>query len=198
MALLTLENLVYFNLAGFNLSINNGEIVGFTGPSGSGKTLLLRAIADLDPFTGKTFLEEKPNCDFKAHIWRCQVSLLPAESQWWFDKVGAHFKRLPDEWLEKVGFEKAVYEWETNRLSSGEKQRLALLRLLVNQPKVLLLDEPTANLDKKHTTMVENLIKDYSRNHAAGVLWVSHDLEQLERMCSRIFQINNGQWEEIK
>jgi ABC-type iron transport system FetAB ATPase subunit len=198
MALLTLKNLVYYNLGALNLSIDKKQIFGFTGPSGSGKTLLLRAIADMDPFTGKIFFEEKSICDYKPHLWRRQVSLLPSESQWWFDKVGTHFKTLPDKWLEAVGFKKEVYDWDTNRLSSGEKQRLALLRLLVNQPKVLLLDEPSANLDKKHTSMVEDLLTEYVQNQLSAMLWVSHDLEQLERMCSRIFQIHNGRWEEKK
>ncbi len=198
MALLTLKNLVYYELEGFNLSINNGDIYGFTGPSGSGKTLLLRAIADLDKFSGKIQLNDKSICDYKPHLWRRQVSLLPAESQWWFDKVGPHFTNPPNEWLEAVGFNQQVLEWETARLSSCEKQRLALLRLLVNQPKVLLLDEPTANLDNKHTDFVENLVKEYAQKQQAAVLWVSHDLDQLQRMCSRIFRIKNEKWEEIK
>jgi energy-coupling factor transporter ATP-binding protein EcfA2 len=91
-----------------------------------------------------------------------------------------------------LGFPTEVTAWEIRRLSSGERQRLALLRILALKPRVLLLDEPTANLDKTNTSLAETLIEDYSQQHRAAVLWVSHDLEQLERLCSRGYRMKAG------
>ena len=70
------------------------------------------------------------------------------------------------------------------RCSSGEKQRLSILRLLANRPKVLLLDEPTANLDAENTRNVEALLIDYLTENNAVALWVSHDHAQLKRVVS--------------
>lgn len=195
---LILHNLEYHNLAPFSLTVTGPEIIGLSGPSGSGKTLLLRAVADLQPHTGKVRLDDTEMQSIKAHLWRRQVGLLPAESQWWFDTVRQHFAELPDRWLERLGFSPQVYDWNTSRLSSGEKQRLALLRLLAIQPRVLLLDEPTANLDRKHSRTVEELIKTYSIEHRSPVLWVSHDMEQLGRVADRIYVIKNDRWVEEK
>lgn len=75
-------------------------------------------------------------------------------------------------------------DWEVSRLSSGERQRLSLARLLAGYPKVLLLDEPTANLDKANTNRVEELILTYLREQGASALWVSHDPEQRHRMAT--------------
>ena len=83
-------------------------------------------------------------------------------------------------------------DWSVARLSSGERQRLALLRVLANRPPVLLLDEPTANLDEATTARVEALLKDYRTLHGAGVLWVSHDPQQLRRVADRHLRIADG------
>ena len=71
------------------------------------------------------------------------------------------------------------------RLSSGERQRLALARLLANRPRVLLLDEPTANLDPVNIHRVEQLVKDYLAEQQAACLWVTHTREQIARIADR-------------
>ena len=78
------------------------------------------------------------------------------------------------------------------RLSSGERQRFALLRLLANRPRVLLLDEPTANLDPDNVTRVENLIAAYLSTEDAAVLWVSHDPLQISRVAHRRMRLEAG------
>jgi ABC-type iron transport system FetAB ATPase subunit len=196
MSLLELKNLAYFNISPFNLILKSGNTCGFSGPSGSGKTLLLRAIADLDPHSGDVLYDGKSQHHFKAHFWRKKVALLPSESQWWFDTVGPHFHNLLNIWLSQLGFDESVYDWQVNRLSSGEKQRLALLRLLNNGPKVLLLDEPTANLDAHFTQKVEQLIAQYIKEHKPAVFWISHDVDQLTRMTQRQFELVDRKWQE--
>ncbi|MEM7395428.1 MAG: ABC transporter ATP-binding protein, partial [Verrucomicrobiota bacterium] len=97
----------------------------------------------------------------------------------------------------QLGFEPGVTDWEIARLSSGERQRLAFARLLVQEPNVLLLDEPTANLDTTSTQIVETMIADYSRRHQAPALWVIHHPDQLQRVATRSLVIEDGQWKEV-
>jgi len=174
----------------YSLDIAPGECVGLRGPSGSGKSLLLRAIADLDPHEGQVLLDDTPSSHIPAPQWRKQVAMLPVESQWWFDEVGAHFPSDDCIWFEPLGFAKETMQWQVSRLSSGEKQRLALACALMNKPRVLLLDEATASLDPETTAAVERLVADYRRDTNAAVLWVSHDAQQAARVGDRQLQLS--------
>jgi len=162
------------------------------GPSGSGKTLLLRALADLDPHAGRVLLNGVEQRELPAPEWRRRMAYLPAESHWWADRVGAHFRTPDPGLLERLGFAPEVLDWEVARLSSGERQRLALARLLALGPQVLLLDEPTANLDQGNRERVEALVADYLSTHGALALWVSHDPEQARRVGSRHWHIGQN------
>ncbi len=153
---------------------------------------MLRAIADLDPHRGTVWLDERPCESFPAPEWRRRVGLLPAESRWWYERVGEHMGKLETEWLERLGFTIDVLDWEVRRCSSGERQRLALLRLLANRPDALLLDEPTASLDPHNTRRVEVLLQDYRHRHQTPVLWVSHDPRQIRRVAHRHYRLQNG------
>ncbi len=128
----------------------------------------------------------------RGHLWRRHVGMLPAESQWWWPTVGEHFINIDAEMHAMLGFECAVMHWPVTCLSSGERQRLALLRLLALQPQVLLLDEPSANLDNNNVRRVEALIVDYCARHNACVVWVSHDIEQIARLGGRHCRLANG------
>ncbi|RMD70089.1 MAG: ATP-binding cassette domain-containing protein [Gammaproteobacteria bacterium] len=167
----------------FDLALGEGECLGITGPSGSGKTLLLRAIADLDPHGGEVCLDGIPYRHIPPALWRQKVGFLPAESAWWGRTVGEHFACLPP-CLEALGFSREAMGWSVERLSSGERQRLALARLLCNLPRVLLLDEPTAHLDGESARRVEAVVRTYLQEGGAA-LWVSHDGRQIGRMAHR-------------
>ena len=193
MSRLRIEELTSHSLAPVNLTINPGESVCLSGPSGSGKSTLLRAIADLDPHTGTAYLDDTECQSVDAPRWRRLVGLLPPESQWWYDRVRDHFATMDDEWLEQLGLNRKILDCRITRLSTGERQRLAILRLLMNQPKVLLLDEPTASLDAKSVRRVENLIHAYQQRHRVPILWVSHDPLQIRRIAIRRCRIQNGQ-----
>ncbi len=160
-----------------------------TGPSGCGKTQLLRALADLDPHEGQILLDGCQQQMIPASQWRRQVAYLPAESHWWADRVGAHFEGTDHKLLNALGFDVEVMDWNLHRLSSGERQRLALARSLELKPQVLLLDEPTANLDRENTERMEKLLAQYLNEPGRLALWVSHDLEQLARVGSRHLRI---------
>lgn len=183
----------------YSLRIAPGECVSLRGPSGSGKSLLLRAIADLDPHEGRVLLDDTASTHMPAPQWRKQVALLPVENHWWLDEVGAHFPANLNTdncpWLEPLGFTKDAMQWQVSRLSSGEKQRLALARALMNQPRVLLLDEPTASLDPDTTAAVEQLIANYRNQTNAAVLWVSHDAQQAARVGDRQLQFTASGFE---
>lgn len=188
-------------LHGVSLELAVGECIGLSGPSGSGKSRLLRAIADLDPHQGELRLHGRMQTDFPPTDWRRRVGLLPAESRWWADSVGGHFPPTYAEEnsdaLQALGFDAGVMSWVVSRLSSGEKQRLALLRLLANRPEVLLLDEPTANLDPGNTERMERLLLDTMRQRPAALLWVSHSPEQLARVAQRRYRMEQGRLHEV-
>jgi ABC-type iron transport system FetAB ATPase subunit len=196
MARLRLEDFGPELLSPCNLGADTGETVTLTGPSGSGKTLLLRALADLDPHRGIAWLNDRPATDFAAPDWRRRVCYLPAESHWWSDRVRDHFPLVDDATLSALGLPGEIPGWAVSRLSSGERQRLAVARLLSVQPEVLLLDEPTANLDPANTERVERVVADYRDRHAATVLWVSHDADQRKRLGHRHWLIRDGRVEE--
>jgi len=190
MAGLRLDGLSTMLLREVDLTLAAGERVFLSGASGSGKSLLLRAVADLDPHRGEVWLDELPRSRLTPPEWRRRVGLLPAESHWWAETVGEHW-RAPaanspiEPLLVALGFDVDVSGWAITRLSTGERQRLALARLLLNQPQALLLDEATANLDSVNRERVETVLEDYRAAHATAMLWVSHDPEQRVRLGGR-------------
>jgi ABC-type iron transport system FetAB ATPase subunit len=195
-ASLHLEQFLSRGIDPFNMEIGSGDCITLAGPSGSGKTLLLRAIADLDSHEGEARVGELECSQVPAPEWRRRVGMLPAESHWWADRVGEHLPAVDNGLLRELGFTPACLEWEVSRLSSGEKQRLALVRMLSLKPQALLLDEPTANLDQASGRRVEQLIATYRQENGAAVLWVSHDPEQRRRVGSRGFLIEGRRLEE--
>lgn len=188
-------DLCLHNVGPFSLEVEKGACVGLSGPSGSGKSLFLRAIADLEVHTGNVYLDGKEQTQVLGPDWRRQVGLLPSESMWWFGTVGEHFSSVADERnMKRLGFDSDIWQWPISRLSSGERQRLALIRLLENRPRLLLLDEPTANLDEDNTRRVEALVNDYRLESGAAVLWVGHQKAQLDRIADRIIGLSAGRF----
>lgn len=149
--------------------------------------MLLRSIADLDPHSGTVTLDKINAGLMKPADWRRQVGLLPAESRWWHDTVGEHFIRLEAALLQTLGFEEDVFGWQIKRLSTGEKQRLSIARLLALSPRALLLDEPTANLDANNVEKLETLLTDYLQAHKTPGVWITHDPGQVRRIADRHF-----------
>jgi phosphate-transporting ATPase len=183
------------NLLGpVSLSLWAGECIAVRGPSGAGKTLLLRAIADLDPNEGLVWLDGRDRSTIAGPEWRRLVGYVPAEPGWWAETVGEHFS----EWtaalplVRDLGFPDEAKAWPITRLSTGERLRLALIRSLMVQPKVLLVDEPTAALDPGSVVAVESLIVTRVRASLA-VLWVTHDPEQAKRIARRLLVVKDGQ-----
>jgi len=193
LASLRIDQLATRHVGPIDLSIGAAECLCIQGASGSGKTLLLRAIADLDLHRGEVYLDGASCSSLPAPAWRRSVSLVVAESQWWSAEVGEHFEQGVDaDWLERLGLPEAAMGWELSRCSTGERQRLALLRTLMQAPAVLLLDEPTGNLDQESTRRVEAVLAEYRLQRQAALLWVSHDAAQVKRVAQRSFTLDHG------
>ncbi len=175
-----------------SFEVGAGECLALMGPSGAGKSLLLRAIVDLDPSTGDVMVGVQARNEMPASEWRKLVALVPAESGWWADRVRDHFSAKFDatELIAKLGLA-GSFDWDVGRLSTGERQRLALARALCRRPQVLLLDEPTASLDEHATGLVEDLIRECCMDGMA-LLLVTHDRRQAERMAKRLLRISAG------
>lgn len=196
MSRLEIKDLCAAGLGPVSLTLAEGECICLSGPSGSGKTRLLRAIADLDVHEAEVALDGTPRERLAPPEWRRRVGLLPADNQWWLERVGDHFPRPDADALSALALDPELLAQPVSRLSSGERQRFALLRLLANRPQVLLLDEPTANLDATNVSRVERLLERYRVQYHAGLLWVSHDAEQIQRLRARHLHMNQGRLHE--
>ncbi len=175
----------------FELAARECLVVG--GASGSGKTVLLRALADLDPNRGDVRLDGQARDAMPAPAWRREVTYLPAEAGWWAETVGAHFTDWPaaEPAVVALGLPAQCRGWPISRLSTGERQRLALVRALVQKPRVLLLDEPTSGLDSTARTAVEEMISAYLADGGAA-LWITHDDAQARRLAGRRLTVEHG------
>jgi ABC-type iron transport system FetAB ATPase subunit len=177
----------------FDLSVAAGECVGISGASGAGKSLFLRMVADLDPNEGTVWLDGHERGTFTGPRWRRQVVYVPAESGWWSEQVAAHFTDVAAAraLAPRLDLKPELFDGPVLRLSTGERQRLALIRALQLGSPVLLLDEPTSALDEAAQAKTEGLLR---RRLAEGValLLVSHDRAQAARLGRRQFVMEAG------
>ena len=192
-----------------NIKVSRGEMVGIMGPSGSGKSTLLYILGLLQPptsgkyiFKGQNILnydrEEQANfrnrelgfvfqsCDLLANstvFENLELPLIYAESD-----RNTRRKKVLDA-LDRVGLSHRVDHW-SNRLSGGERQRAAIARALVNNPSLILGDEPTGQLDQKNTDIVVAQLRDLARQGFTVVL-VTHE-DDIGNACDRIIRIRDG------
>ena len=182
-------------LGPLSFQIDQGECLALTGPSGAGKSLLLRAVVDLDPNLGEVIADGRRRSGTPAPRWREIVRYFPADPGWWLDRVGDHMADKPAarDLLASLGFDDpdAVMSWQVSRLSSGERQRLALVRGLLGDARVLLLDEPTSALDVENRDLVEALLRGRLEQGNA-ILLVSHDPAQGARLAERSLRLEQG------
>ncbi|MEJ2896666.1 ABC transporter ATP-binding protein [Bordetella avium] len=179
--------------AGFqpaSLDVSRGECIAIMGASGAGKSLYLRQIADLDPGQGEIWLDGVARSSVPGPVWRRRVRYCQAESGWWDDAVAAHFPEVATPLLAELGLRPDILAASVHELSTGERQRLSLVRALLDRPQVLLLDEPTAALDETAGARVETLVQRL-QSEAMTIIVVTHKPEQARRLATRCYRVQD-------
>jgi ABC-type iron transport system FetAB ATPase subunit len=187
---LRIDYLAIPGLPTLTFEVAQGECMAIEGPSGSGKTRLLRAIADLDPADGYVFLEGLERREMPAPQWRRRVRYASSEPAWWAATAREHLPASAriERLLAALALEAPVLDRPLAELSTGERQRLGLVRALADEPAVLLLDEPTSALDGASTALADELIK-FQLLAGRIVLLVSHDEGQIARLAHARLQL---------
>lgn len=193
-----------------NLEIGEGEFLAIMGPSGSGKTTLLNLIGLIDlPTKGKIFFEGEDTSKLKErdlNLLRLKkigfifqtFNLLPnlnSLENVIFPMTLAGFpqnfrEKRAKELLSFVGLSQRIFHYP-RQLSAGECQRVAIARALANQPKILLADEPTGNLDLKSKEEITSLLKKVNLEEKVSVLLVTHD-EKIAKTAEKILKMVDG------
>ncbi len=185
-----------------SFEVEEGASVAVTGPSGSGKTVLLRTLAGLEPIeAGEVSLLGRPQRDWPMPAYRARVSLLAQRPVLFPGTVLTNLQRpftlrihrerrfdpeSAGRLLRTLGRDDAFLSLQGVNLSGGEAQIVALVRVLLLDPTVLLLDEATASLDPETTRKAEALLEAWrSERPERACLWVSHDPAQRARVASR-------------
>lgn len=194
-----------------HLDIRQGEIFALVGPSGAGKSTLLRLLNFLEPPTDGSirFLETDFSRDRTAplHLRRrvttvFQRPILLNRSVWANVNYGLQLRGQRNSagqveaTLEQVGLT-ALARQRVRTLSGGEAQRVALARAMVLQPDVLLLDEPTANLDPYNVGLIEDIVQALNRERGTTLVLVTHNVFQARRLAQRVALLLEGQVIEI-
>ncbi len=205
--LLRIENLsILVNNAGkerlllkdFNLNLNTNQILPITGSSGSGKSTLLRAIVRMQTISNGSIIFKGENINrISPPTLRSKISLLSQtptftpgsvyqnlEEPFGFKNIQIH---KPEKEQLKVavndlGLNSGILDANVELLSGGEAQRIALARLLILNPTILLLDEATANLDPKSSSILTETVKTWVSEGERAVIWVVHDNEVIRRL----------------
>lgn len=192
-------------LSDVDLQVKEGEVLVILGPNGAGKTTLLKIIAGLlRPEKGELVYRGKKVEGVDLQSYKRRVTMVfqhPVRFNTTVYKNVAYglkvrgfsdheIKKRVLEMLEVVGLEK-LRERNARTLSGGELQKLALARALVIEPEILLLDEPTANLDPKSAEMIEALVKQIQKK--ATLVISTHNLFQAKRLADRIVVLLDGQ-----
>jgi tungstate transport system ATP-binding protein len=193
------------------LGINRGEILAVVGPSGAGKSTLLRLLNFLEPptsgsvhFLGAEFSSTKPMpLELARRVTTVfQRPILLNRTVWDNVKFGLHLRgqrrvaQRIETALEQVGL-RSMAKRRARTLSGGEAQRVALARAMVLQPEVLLLDEPTANLDPYNVGLIEDIVRTLNRGQGTTTVLVTHNVFQARRMAHQVALLLEGQIVEI-
>ena len=199
-----------------SLKIHQGEFVSITGPSGSGKSTLMHIIGLLDnPTSGEVLLEGRDISQLKEHqlaqirnitlgfVFQ-QFNLLPKTSSLENVLLPLLYSDVPKKDRQKIGIDLLIKvglgDKLTNtpaQLSGGQQQRVAIARALVNNPKIILADEPTGNLDSKSGVEIMKFFHQLNEKEGRTIVFVTHDMD-LAKQANRTIVIKDGKISEEK
>lgn len=193
--MLRIDRLHVASLPPLSFTVEAGECLAVEGPSGCGKSRLLRAIADLIPSGGDAFLHGQSRSKIPGPEWRKNVRYFATEPQWWsttprhgLPPPSAYNPQRLNYLLFQLALDPRVMDRSIHDLSTGERQRLALVRALLDAPAVMLLDQPTCGLDAAATLRVEAVLQtELTQGHA--LILVSHDAGQIQRLSHAQLQL---------
>jgi tungstate transport system ATP-binding protein len=189
-----------------HLDIASGEILAVVGPSGSGKSTLLRLLNFLEPpssgtitFRGASFGQDQPMpLELRRRVTTVfQRPMLLNRTVWDNVRYGLRLRgerngsALVESALARVGLDQLARQ-PARTLSGGEAQRVALARAMVLQPDVLLLDEPTANLDPYNVALIEDTVQQLRHERGTTLVLVTHNIFQARRLAQRVVFLLNG------
>ncbi|MDH7606996.1 MAG: ABC transporter ATP-binding protein [Candidatus Bathyarchaeota archaeon] len=198
-------------LEGVSFSVNAGELVGLLGPNGSGKTTLLRAISrTLKPKVGTVLLNEADVYNMKSSDVAKNMAVVPQSSSLEFEFTALdlvlmgrhpHMRRFEREDRTDLEIAKEAMKltntWQLaekpiNELSGGERQLVMIARALAQNPKVLLLDEPTSHLDANNQIGIMDLLRKICKEKGIAALAVFHDFNLAARYCDSVILLHKG------
>jgi molybdopterin-binding protein len=198
-------------LDNINLEIHQGEILGLLGANGSGKTTLLKLLALIEkPSQGEIYFDNKRVTEQNASLTRLEATMVFQKTTLFNTTVynnlsyGLKVRKTPKTKIEEEvnralkrvkleGFEKK----QAKKLSGGEQQRVALARALVLNTRLLLLDEPTANLDPRNASIVEEIVSTVNRERKTTIVMATHNMFQAKNLPRRIALMRDGKIAEI-
>ena len=187
-----------------NFKIQKGQIIGLLGPNGSGKTTTIGMMLGLiKPTSGSVFINNKniennrtnllEKMNFISPYVELPKKLTVEENLKVYARLYGvkNLKEKIDNLMEKLNLIE-FRSRKTGELSSGQKNRVSLAKALINDPEVLLLDEPTASLDPDVGDFVRSFIEDFASNKGSTILLASHNMNEVERLCHEVMMMKNG------
>lgn len=193
-----------------NLRIENGEFMVLVGPSGSGKTTMIKMINRLlEPTDGNIYMDGKRIKDYDERELRLStgyvlqaialfpnltvaenIALIPEMKGWGKERVASKTVEL----LEKVGLPASDYaDRKPHELSGGEQQRVGIVRAMIGEPKILLMDEPFSALDAISRKQLQTLTKNLHKEFGMTTIFVTHDTDEALKLGDRIAVLEEGE-----
>jgi ABC-2 type transport system ATP-binding protein len=187
-----------------SFKVNKNEIIGILGPNGCGKTTTIGMILGLlKPSNGKVLINgieiEKKRVDllnqlnFISPYIELPKKLTVKQNLEVYGRLYdvKNLKKKIEMLIEKLRLSEIINKL-TGELSSGQKNRVSLAKSIINNPTVLLLDEPTASLDPETGDFVRSFLESYQKENKASILLASHNMSEVERLCSSVLMMNKG------
>ena len=187
-----------------SFKVKKNEIIGILGPNGCGKTTTIGMILGLlKPSNGKVLINgieiEKKRVDslnqlnFISPYIELPKKLTVKQNLEVYGRLYdvQNLKAKIENLSEKLRLNEIINK-VTGELSSGQKNRVSLAKSIINNPEVLLLDEPTASLDPETGDFIRSFLEDYQEENKASILLASHNMSEVERLCSSVLMMNKG------